>query len=91
MKTIYIVILVIVVEACGLFGLFSAENNKLKAENSTLKHQLNYQKDKNEELQWLIAKMDLLMAGKTAEEIFKSEEVHAEPEKQEEDDTIYLD
>lgn len=92
MKTIAIIITVIILEACALTWLFSAENSQLKAENDRLKHQLNYQKDKNEELQWLIAKMDLLLAGKTAEEIFKKDEIHQdEPEKQEEDDTIYLD
>jgi len=73
MKTIVAIIAVIILEACALTWLFSAENSKLKAENSTLKHQLAYQRDKNAELQWVITKMDLLLAGKTAEEIFQSE------------------
>ena len=73
MKTIAIVIAIIVVEACALSWLLSAENTQLKAENDVLKHQLNYQRDKNAELQWVITKMDLLLAGKTAEEIFQSE------------------
>ena len=94
MKTYIVILLVIVVEACALTWLFSAENSQLKAENARIKHQLNYQRDKNAELQWVITKMDLLLAGKTAEEIFKKDEIHQdEPEeKQDEDDNvIYLD
>ena len=94
MKTIIIIIAVIVMEACALTWLFSAENSQLKAENARLEHQLNYQKDKNAELQWLIAKMDLLIAGKTAEEIFSKEENTAEikeDDNEKEEDVIYLD
>ena len=93
MKIIAIIITVIAVEACALIWLLGGENDKLKAENARLEHQLNYQRDKNAELQWVITKMDLLSAGKTAEEIFKKDEIHQdEPEKQDEDDNvIYLD
>jgi hypothetical protein len=94
MKTIITIITIIVLEACALTWLFSAENDKLKAENSTLKHQLAYQRDKNAELQWFIAKMDLLHAGKTAEEIFSKEENTAEikeDDNEKEEDVIYLD
>lgn len=94
MKTIAIVIAIIVVEACALSWLLSAENTQLKAENDVLKHQLAYQRDKNAELQWLVAKMDLVMAGKTAEEIFSKEENTAEikeDDNEKEEDVIYLD
>lgn len=94
MKTIAIVIAIIVVEACALSWLLSAENTQLKAENDVLRHQLNYQRDKNAELQWFIAKMDLLHAGKTAEEIFSKEENTAEikeDDNEKEEDVIYLD
>ena len=94
MKTYIVILLVIVVEACALTWLFSAENSQLKAENDRLKHQLAYQKDKNAELQWLVAKMDLLLAGKTAEEIFSKEENTAEikeDDNEKEENVIYLD
>ena len=95
MKTIIAIITVIILEACALTWLFSAENSQLKAENDRLKHQLNYQRDKNAELQWVITKMDLLLAGKTAEEIFQksgADDATAEIEKDdEEENVIYLD
>ena len=96
MKTYIVILLVIVVEACALTWLFSAENSQLKAENDRLKHQLAYQKDKNEELQWFITKLELVMAGKTAEEIFQKDMVQEENDKindkdDNEENVIYLD
>ena len=92
MKTIIIIIAVIITEACIYGWILGGENDQLKAENDRLKHQLAYQKDKNAELQWLIAKMDLLLAGKTAEEIFKRDEPEKQDEAEAEDDNvIYLD
>ena len=101
MKTIAIVIAIIVLEACGLIWILGEENSQLKAENARLEHQLNYQRDKNAELQWFIAKMDLLHAGKTAEEIFSKEEntaeikeddkINVDDNKEEEENVIYLD
>jgi len=94
MKTIIIIIAVIVMEACALTWVFADENSQLKKENDVLKHQLAYQRDKNAELQWLIAKMDLLIAGKTAEEIFSKEENTAEikeDDNEKEEDVIYID
>lgn len=94
MKTIAIVIAIIVVEACALTWLFSAENSQLKKENDVLKHQLAYQRDKNAELSWVIAKMDLLLAGKTAEEIFgkdTEDDKINDKDDNEEENVIYLD
>ena len=95
MKTIIMIIAVIVVEACAFTWLLGDENDQLKAENAKLKHQLGYLSDKNAELQWFITKMDLIIAGKTAEEIFSKEENTADDKIKEDDNNeenvIYLD
>ena len=94
MKTIVIVIAVIITEACIYGWLLGAECDKLKAENSVLKHQLNYQRDKNAELQWLVAKMDLLIAGKTAKEIFgkdTEDDKINDKDDNEEENVIFID
>ena len=95
MKTIIIIIAVIVMEACAFTWLLGDENSQLKAENAKLKHQLAYQKDKNEELQWVITKMDLIIAGKTAEEIFSKKDVETpdviDNSDSEEENVIYID
>lgn len=96
MKFIAIIIALVITEACILGYLLGEENEKLKKENAVLKQQLAYQKDKNAELQWYSAKMELLLAGKTAEEIFQSERAdNAQTTEIKKDDdeenVIYLD
>ena len=95
MKIYIVYIVIIIVEALGYGWLLGDENDQLKAENAKLKHQLGYLSDKNAELQWLVAKMDLIIAGKTAEEIFSKEENTADDKIKEDDNNeenvIYLD
>ena len=93
MKTAIVILLVMIMEAL-VYGYFLGEEcEQLKTENSELKQQLAYQKDKNKELEWVVTKMELVMAGKTAEEIFSSKKDVETPveETPAEDDVIYID
>ena len=74
MKSTIVILLVIVLEALGYSYLLGEENEKLQAENAVMKQKILDQKSKINELNWIITKMDLVIAGKAIDEIFQKSE-----------------